>query len=53
MRDIFGEDEEVDAEYYEVSVAEIEVGEEIRYCKQWKIGEKRCKIGKNRLRKRI
>ena len=26
LRDIFGDDEEVDAEYYEVSVAEIEVG---------------------------
>ena len=25
LRDIFGDDEEVDAEYYEVSVAEIEV----------------------------
>ena len=46
MRDIFGEDEEVDAEYYEVSVAEIEVGEEIRYRKQCQIGEKWCKIGK-------
>ena len=26
LRDIFGDDDEVDAEYYEVSVAEIEVG---------------------------
>ena len=49
LRDIFGEDEEVDAEYYEVSVAEIEVGEEIRYRKQCQIGEKWCKIGKKKV----